>query len=408
LKILFYNHTGRISGAERVLMMTLAGLDRSRFDPIVLCPADGRLIQAVNDLRIRTVGMEPLAARFTWRPDRLIGYFASFARVILLARRAIVREAPDLIHANSIRAGLVMSAATAGLGLTIVWHVHDLLPRHPLSTAIRLFVLASRRNRIIAVSQAVSDRFRGLMLRWFPRRVPVTTIHNAVDPKRFQPDLKSRHELRRTLGIKESELLVGHVGQLTPRKGQLELIEAFTEVAREIPDAVLLIVGEPIFNRDAEYAASLVRAAHASNVRDQIRFLGPREDVPALMRGFDLLVVNSHSEPFGLTIVEAMLSDTPVLAAAVDGIPEIVRHGESGWLIDARDHRSLAEAMLTLLRDQNLRRKLGSNGRREAIARFSPTRFITEIDSLYKEAIARGRTPQLQNPPNLKVKLTAD
>lgn len=389
MKILFYNHTGQISGAERVLLMTLAGLDRSRFDPVVLCPADGRLIQTINDLRIKTVGMDPLAARFTWRPDRLIRYFASFTRVIPLARAAIVKEMPDLIHANSIRAGLVMSAATVGLGVPIVWHAHDLLPRHPLSTAIRLVALASRRNRIIAVSQAVADRFRGVLLRRFRRRVPITTIHNAVDPGRFQPDLKSRHELRRALGIKESQLLVGTVGQLTPRKGQLEVIEAFTEVTREIPDAVLLIVGEPIFNRDAEYAACLVRAAHASKVPDQIRLLGPREDVPALMRAFDLLIVNSHSEPFGLTIVEAMFSGTPVLAAAVDGIPEIVRHGESGWLIDGRDRTLLAEATLTLLRDQNLRRKLASNGRRDAIARFSIERFISEMESLYRSILER-------------------
>src|SRR5437764_2825120 len=149
--------------------MTLAGLDRGRFDPVVLCPAEAQLIQMINDLRIKTAGMDPLAARFTWRPDRLIRYFASFARVIRMARAAVVREAPDLIHANSIRAGLVMSAATVGLGIPIVWHAHDLLPRHPLSTVIRLFALASRRNLIIAVSRAVSDRFRGELLRWFPR-----------------------------------------------------------------------------------------------------------------------------------------------------------------------------------------------------------------------------------------------
>jgi glycosyltransferase involved in cell wall biosynthesis len=186
------------------------------------------------------------------------------------------------------------------------------------------------------------------------------------------------------------------------------VIEAFTEVAREIPDAVLLIVGQPIFNQDAEYAASLVRAANVSKVPDQIRLLGPREDVPALMRAFDLLVVNSRSEPFGLTIVEAMLSGTPVLAAAVDGIPEIVRHGESGWLIDGRDHRSLAEAILTLLRDQNLRRKLGSNGRRDALARFSSGGFSTEIQSFYRGLLETGRTPHYESDRNLAVKLSAD
>ena len=152
----------------------------------------------------------------------------------------------------------------------------------------------------------------------------------------------------------------------------------------------------------------LFRAAHASNLPDQIRLLGPREDVPALMRAFDLLVVNSRSEPFGLTIVEAMLSGTPVLAAAVDGIPEIIRHGEGGWLIDGRDHRSLAEAMLTLLRDQNLRRKLGDNGRCDAIAKFSIERFMKEIESLYRGVFESGKTPQHKNATTFEVKLSSD
>jgi len=390
VKILFYNHTGKISGGERVLLMILAKLDRNWFDQVVLCPADDPLIEMVQELGVRTVAIDPLAARFTLRPDRLLRYFHSFVQVIRDARATVVREAPDVVHANSIRGGLVMSAATVGLGMPIVWHAHDLLPRHPLSTAIRWFALASRRNRIITVSQAVSDRFRGVLLRRFPRRVLVTTIHNAVDLDRFGSNRKSRLALRRSFNFAETQTLVGTVGQLTPRKGQLELIRAFAAVAQEVPNVRLLIVGEALFNRDQEYAKSLARAAESLGIADRVQFLGQRDDVPALMRALDLLVVNSRAEPFGLTVVEAMASGTPVLATAVDGIPEIVRHGESGWLIDGRDHRSLAEAMLMLLRDQNLRRKLGSNGRRDAIARFSIERFSTEIQSLYRGIFERA------------------
>lgn len=408
MKILFYNHTGQVSGAERVLLMILKGLNFQDFDPVVLCPPHGRLTEMATEAGARIIHIDSLTARFTWRIDYLFRYLGSFVGVIRATRSTVRNEAPDLIHANSIRAGLVMSAATVWLGIPIVWHAHDLLPRHPLSTAIRLFALMSRRNRIIAVSQAVSDRFRGLLLRWFSRRVPVTKIYNAVDPERFRPNFENRYELRRALGIKEGQLLVGTVGQLTPRKGQLEVIEAFTEVAREIPDAVLLIVGQPIFNQDAEYAASLFRAANTSNVPDQIRFLGPREDVPALMRAFDLLVVNSRSEPFGLTIVEATLSGTPVLAAAVDGIPEIIRHGESGWLIDSRDQRSLAEAMPTLLRDKNLREKLSRNGRREAINRFSVERYMRDIQSLYRQTFRRGSAGLSARARSFGIKFSED
>src|SRR5205814_922573 len=140
-KILFYNHTGQISGAERVLLMILERLDRSRLEPVVLCPASGRLMRMTTDLGIKTVGLDPLAARFS-----------------------------------------------------------------------------------------------GILLRWCHRRVPLTTILNAVDLKRFQPDSASRQEIRRALKVAEIDMLVGTVGQLTTRKGQHELIQAFAEVALAIPN----------------------------------------------------------------------------------------------------------------------------------------------------------------------------
>ena len=194
MKILFYNHTGQVSGAERVLMMILEGLDRSRFDPVLLCPADGRLASMARGAGVTVVAIEQLTARFTLRPGQIIRYLGSFVRTIREARAEVVRQAPAVIHANSIRSGLVMSAATAGLKVPVVWHAHDLLPPHLLSTAIRLFALLSGRNRVVAVSQAVADRFRGHLLRFFPRRVPVTTIYNAVDLERFQPNNESREE----------------------------------------------------------------------------------------------------------------------------------------------------------------------------------------------------------------------
>ena len=408
MKILFYNHTGEVSGAERVLMMILAGLDRSRFSALLLCPTKGRLTAMATGAHIEVVAVDALAARFTLRPDRLLKYLVSFVRIIRAARSAVVRQTPDMVHANSIRAGLVMSAATVGLGVPVVWHVHDLLPRHLLSTAIRLFALLSRRNLIIAVSHAVASQFRGRLLRWFPSRVPVTTIHNAVDQERFQPNPECGRETRSGLGIAVDQLLIGTVGQLTPRKGQLELIEAFSKVAREIPTAVLMIVGEPIFNRDEEYAAALRLAARASGLPDRIRFLGSRDDVPGLMRAFDLLIVNSRAEPFGLTVTEAMASETTVLATAVDGIPEIVRHRESGWLVNAGDPSSLCEGMLTLLRNPDLRRQLGRQGRQEALNRFSRQKLLSEIQSFYRRLPAGGRMPHHLGAKSFKTELTAD
>lgn len=407
MKVLYYNHTGQASGAERVLLMILSRLDRARFEPVVVCPAEGRFIGMVSELGIRTISLEQLEARFTLRLGTLFRYLASFARVIRNARSLIIDEQPDVIHANSIRAGLVMSAASYGLATPVIWHAHDILPRHPLSSAIRFFACASGRNSILAVSQAAAGRFRGNLIRWFSRRVPIKVIHNAVDLERFQPNAESRCEIRQSLGLTESNQVVGIVGHLTPAKGQLELIKAFAAIARETPDAVLLVIGEELFSRGAGYLKSLRRAADLCAGTDRVRFLGARDDVPALMRGLDLLVANSHTDAFSLTVLEGLATGTAILATAVDGTPEMIRHKENGWLVLARDEQALAEAMRFLLSDQDLREQLGRNGRRDAIARFSIETFATEIHSFYRSILESGRTPH-ESARRLEVKLTAD
>lgn len=384
MKILFYNHTGTVSGAERVLSMILGRLDRRRFDPLVVCPEGSRMMELATSQGVRTRGLRQLEARFTWRPDRVIDYLTSFAQVISHARKLVVEETPSAIHANSIRAGMVMAAATIGLRVPVVWHAHDILPRHPLSTAVRVLAAVTSQNHILAVSQAVATRFRGLLLRPFKRRVPITVIHNAVDLERFHPDVAAREDMRGALNLQTKQPVVGIVGQLTPRKGQLELIEGFADVAQEISNASLVIVGEALFNRDEEYAQQLKSTVASLGIADRVKFLGPRDDVAKLMQGLDVLVINSHEEPFALTVLEGLASGTAVLASSVGGTPEMIRHGENGWLVERRDHKDLVSGILALLRDETLRRELGREGRRDAIARFSIERFMTEVLALYR------------------------
>jgi hypothetical protein len=159
MKILFYNHTGQVSGAERVLLMILARLDRRRFDPLVICPEPGPLIEMAAALSVPVQAVPDLDARFTWRIGLLLRYLRSFALVIRNLRQRVKQVRPDLIHANSIRAGLVATAATLGLGTTVIWHLHDLLPVHPISAGVRLVAFLCGRTRMIAVSSAVAENF---------------------------------------------------------------------------------------------------------------------------------------------------------------------------------------------------------------------------------------------------------
>lgn len=403
MKILFYNHTGQIGGAERVLMTIVRNLERAYFQPTVICP-EGPLRAQLEESDVQTEVADVLNARFTLRPDHTVRYLMSFGRVIRQLRRRVIQHDPDLIHANSVRAGLVMTVATIGLRQPVFWHVHDLLPRHhPFNPLIRIVAFASRRTRIIAVARASADRFSRSLL---PLKNRITVIRNGIDIDRFRPCATTRSAIRNELEVSEAQKLIGMVGRLTPSKGQLEVLQAFAEIVSEFPDAMLLIAGTPAFNREHEYAALLQRTARDLKIADRVRFLGERDDVAAIMQALDLLVLNSASEACSLVLLEAMATALPLIATSVGGTPEIIAHRETGWLVPPNNHTLLAEGLAALMRDSKLSTGLGRNALRETSFRFSESRFLRDISRFY--ARFQPASAQEFTGPLLDEKLASD
>ena len=380
MKILFYNHTGQIGGAERLLLTILARLDRSAFNATVICPESGGLQKEVAKLGIRNEALSDLKARFTWRLDNLARYLKSFAHVIGELRKKIISIDPDLIHANSVRAGLVATMATLGLGKPVVWHIHDLLPRHPFNPVICAVGLFASQTKMIAVAQASADRFAG-HVNGLRRRV--TVIRNGVDRGIFHPSQTAKRKIRTELKLDESAPVIGIIGRITPSKGQLELLRAFLRVLREFPNATLLIAGAPAFNQEHEYLQILNQTVAELGISNRVRMLGSRNDVAAIMQTLDLLVINSASEACCLVALEAMACGTPVLATRVGGTPEIIEHEKSGWLIPVRDENALASAIVKLISEPDLRAHLAEHGKQRIESHFSVSRYMSELQNYY-------------------------
>jgi L-malate glycosyltransferase len=387
LKILFYNHTSEVSGAERVLLLLLSRLNRSRFEAVLLCPSAGQLQKEAKALHVQCADVDLLNARFTWRIDTLIRYIASFVATMRQVRSRVREQQPELIHANSVRAGLVISAATVGLGIPIVWHVHDLLPRHPLSACIRLFTLFRPPLRIVVVANAAADRFKGKLLRRFPKRVKVAVVYNAVDAAKLR--LTSTSSMRKELRIRNSDRLIGIVGNLSPIKGQLELIRGFAKARKRIPNLVLLVVGSALFNRGDGYQKQLLAEVRALRLEPYVRFLGQRSDVPAIMSALDLLVMNSRSEAFPLVALEGMAAGVPVMATAVGGLPELITHESNGWLVPLGDEEKLVDGIASLLEQPDLSMRLAAQGRQHVSKDFPVHKFMTRLEAIYTEAAAK-------------------
>ncbi len=400
-RVLFTNHTGEVSGAERVLLQMLRGLDQQMYEPLVLCAETGPLRAEVEMAGVRCLTMPAVQARFTKNPRLLLGYLGSLVRAIGIMRKQIRSAAPDLLHANTVRAGIITTVASIGTDIPVVWHVHDILPSHPISTAIRWLVSSSRRTRAFAVSDATGKAF--VAKASFGDRV--ATLYNGVDLRRFpakESGLEARHgsnqesdqghsALCTELGLPASAFLFCQIGQIAPRKGLRELVTAFAELAAAHADAHLLIVGEAIFNKDYEYRDAVLALRDQLGLQLRVHFLGARRDVPHIMRAIDVLVLNSLQEPFGLVLVEAVSSGTGVLAANVGGIPEIVTDGETGWLVNPKDTSMIAARMLHLVTHPEELKPVQRAAMLTICPRFSEDRFLLQLHTLYAALPLRRR-----------------
>jgi glycosyltransferase involved in cell wall biosynthesis len=385
MRALFYNHTGRSSGAEKVLLLALKHLDRAVISPRVVCPP-GDFAREVEELDIPVNHISEFNARITLLPHKLILYTLSLIQTVWALRSEIRLNKTDLVHANSPRGGIVATFATVGMSVPVIWHLHDEFRPHPITTAIRLLIRMCRRCTVIAVSEATAESFVGDTGKLSGR---VLVIHNSVDIAAIDQGTDSL-SIRNELRLSDNDFLFGIVGQITPRKGQLELIEAFARLAADRPSVKLLVIGSPIFDHDTSYQTSVRQTTGALGLTDRVLFLGHRTDAIDIIKQLDTLVINSKSEAFVLVGLEAMACKTPIIATNVGGTREMIEDCYSGLLIPHGDSGALLSALATMFENKELRNLCVARAREKVEKEFNLDRFISDLHSALITTASNG------------------
>ena len=376
MRVVYLNHTSLISGAERYLLALLRERPRD-FSPVVLCPP-GPLATAVAELGVPVEtlpAVEPSLRLHPIRTPRGVGAIAAVGRRV---RGLCRRHRSDLLHANSVRAGLVASAAGRALP-PVVLSVHDCLPEGRAGRTIRS-VLHRRTALALANSSYTARNFGG------PR---TSVVHPPVELEPA-PSAERVGALRRQLGIDPSSPVLAVVGQITPWKGQETAIRALASIRERLPGAVLLLAGEVKFEGrgrrydNSGYRVHLLDLCERLGLGRAVHFLGERDDIGDVLAASDLLLAPSWEEPFGIAVGEAMLAGTPVIATAVGGPAELIEDGTSGRLLQPHDHELWGKAILELTADPTGRRRLAERARRAA-AGLGAERFRREIQAAYRK-----------------------
>lgn len=275
-------------------------------------------------------------------------------------------------------------SAKAGGAAGFVLSVHSVYNTKPLPVRLRqrlAFVLAEPMiDAVVGVSRAVTDH---IGRNFHVSQDKAKTIHNGIQIERFLRSAISGEQLRMQLGLPTHSPLVVSTANLTPQKGHSVLLKSFRIIADAVPDVRLLLIGDGPLRTDLE------AVVHDEGLSGAVSFLGHRDDVPRLLHASDLFALASYREGFGLAVAEAHAAGLPVVATRVGGVPEVVRDGETGFLVPAGDPKALAEAILAMLADRNRAKAMGQQGREWVMANFDIDVCTAKYEELYREILAR-------------------
>jgi len=355
-----------IGGAERALARTVTRLSKSRYRVSVACLYGAGAV--ADGIRAAGIPVIDLGAQGKW--DLSVAW-----RLYRLLRR----ERPTILH---------------------TWMFHANIPGRVLGRLARVpVIVTSRRN--INIGGTLRE-FINRRTTWLDdkviavcelarqaeiehARVPpdkVVTIYNGIDVERFSavnPQIVA--QVRPTFDIPADVPLVGAVGRLHRQKGFGYLVAAMAQVREHIPDVRLLLIG------DGELRGELEAQARAAGLSEAAVFAGMRLNIPEILATLDVFALPSLWEGMPNVVLEAMAAGLPVVATAVGGTPEVVVNGVTGFLVPPRDPDALAKAIIRLLCDPDLRRRMGKAGRERVERFFSVERMVRATEALYEELV---------------------
>lgn len=305
-------------------------------------------------------------------------------RAVRELTRVLAEVRPDIVHTHSSKAGIVgrYSAHRAGVP-TIIHTIHGMSFNRTQSRMVQMMYrtlerLAARwTSGFITVADAMIDQ---AVTAGLGERERFTTIRSGLEVEKYARDEALRRRWRGEWGIGDGEVVVGTIARLFQNKGYDEILAAMPEIIRREPRLRFVWVGGgPHRERYARRLAEL-------GMTDRVRFTGlvPPSDIPSIINGFDILLHTSRWEGLPRAIVQALLTEVPVVSFDNDGAPEVVKTDESGILARVGEVEALGDAVVRLAADPSLRRTLGANGRSRCIKEFDWRNMVSDIEALYR------------------------
>lgn len=341
-------------GQERRILRELEGYDPARFRGMLLCQPGSKLGRVTEERKIPTI----------WLKMRSFYDPVAFVKVIKLLKR----ERVDIIHAHSSRDAWLAGMAGKWLGIPVF------RTRHLLTRIGGPFVYSRLTDRVITVSEEVRQY---LISQGVPGE-QIISIPTGINLRRFDPARTDLVDMRQRFNIPHETFVIGIIAVLRRAKGHRFLLQAVKQLAPEFPQLKLLIAGT---GPQEQNIRNLIKEL---GIEQQVLLLGHQDDIPSLLKMFDVFVLPAQEEALGTALIEATAMGVPAIATRIGGIPEVL--GEAGLLFESEDVEALTNHLRTLIRSPEVAARMRIQGAARARELYDEYLMIRRTEELYLKA----------------------
>lgn len=368
-----------LGGAQRIAVEIARRLKGCR--NVLLAGTEGLMVREALNLE----GVETLLLPCLRREIHPLLDFISILKVGRIVSREVARGRKVLVQSHGSKAGVLARLAGRAARASAIVHTIHGFPFHDYQSGLvrRLYILIERFcarycDALVAVSHATMNK--GLSQR-IGTPLQYRVINPAILEEHFKDAVNDTVRIKKDLGIDETSPVVGTVCCFKPQKAPLDFVEVAQRVHERLPDARFVMVGDGVL------MGRVKRSVRDKGLTGVFHLLGWREDVSQIIALFDVFVLTSLWEGLPMVHAEAMSKGKPIVATSVDGTPEVVRDGVNGFLSPPGDVEGLAEKVLGLLDDPEMRRRMGKSGKEMVFPRFAMNRLLEDVASLYGELL---------------------
>lgn len=370
-KILFLPNSANISGGEKMLLDAIYVLRKEGLTFFIVLPDYGPLARFLDVKQIPYIVINS----FSRTPKNLFFNLCSLLIYNIRIAFFCLSRGVTIVHANNPDAYRLVQFVQIIPFIKVFCHFHFPPTQEDMSYAFRVFPYA-----MIFCSVNMKD-FAAKILPSNCLETRMYALQNATELS-FKQQI-SIEDLKRSLKVDEKVHIFTIIGDLSVRKGQMEFIEMAKGVSRVTSNILFLIIGEERITANAGYRALLEQKIAEYHLEDKVKLLGSLPNVKDYILLSDVIVLPTHKEGLPLVVLEAMSCAKPLIATNVDGIPEAVIDGETGFLVNVGDVERMVEVGLRLVQDKSLCVSMGELGRLRAEKSFGIERYSRQLKQIY-------------------------